>query len=298
METFHELIPEEREAVDSFAFSQFLLKRGGDVERRFSLISLDNSFEIALRAFLLKKSVKKEVIDSVKTVSDLLFRCEKAGLEVSEQEKLSLNEMHQKRNMIYHGKAIMLPMQRDLEAWSKVVGIFIEKITGVNPFQYFETKCYERISISPTDLEYLVDLDRSFRKKPPYVSKLTWWSEIQRDVVEAGEKWDLYIHYRPRWPFFIPTLVLVKCNPYNEPINMEYLLYLESKALFLKSEKKVWRVWLGIISSDGFAKEAIVRAEDHEGKNLGLILINPKLKQFHASLKGHSRKALKWLITW
>jgi hypothetical protein len=70
-------MPEEREAIDSFAFAQSLLLKGGDVERRFSLICLDNSFEIVLRAFLLKRGVKRELVDAIKTVSDLLFRCEK-----------------------------------------------------------------------------------------------------------------------------------------------------------------------------------------------------------------------------
>jgi hypothetical protein len=99
MEIFWNLMPEEREAIDSFAFAQSLLLKGGDVERRFSLICLDNSFEIVLRAFLLKRGVKRELVDAIKTVSDLLFRCEKAGLEVSEQEKHFLYEMHQRRNM-------------------------------------------------------------------------------------------------------------------------------------------------------------------------------------------------------
>jgi hypothetical protein len=40
------LLPEEREALDAFAFAQNLLERGGEVERRFALISLDNSVEV------------------------------------------------------------------------------------------------------------------------------------------------------------------------------------------------------------------------------------------------------------
>jgi hypothetical protein len=298
MEIFWNLMPEEREAIDSFAFAQSLLLKGGDVERRFSLICLDNSFEIVLRAFLLKRGVKRELVDAIKTVSDLLFRCEKAGLEVSEQEKHFLYEMHQRRNMVYHGKVVMLPTRRDLETWSNIVSSLIMKVTEINPFEYFKTKGHERVSVNPVDLEYVALLERNFRKKSPYAPKLTWWSEIQRDVIEAGEKWDLYVHYRPRWPFFIPTLILIKCNTQNEPIDKDYLLFLESKALLLKNEKKVWRVWLGVISSNGFSREAITRAEDHEGKSLGLILVNPKLKQFHSSLRGQCKKALKWIITW
>jgi len=42
-----------------------------------------------------------------------------------------------------------------------------------------------------------------------------------------------------------------------------------------------------------FSKEVIIRAEDHEGKSLGLILVNPRLKQFHSSLRGQCKKALK-----
>lgn len=156
---------------------------------------------------------------------------------------------------------------------------------------------HERLSLSPKDLEYVERLERKFRKKPPYVARLTWWSEVQRDVVEAGEKWDLYVHYRPRWPFFIPTLVLIKCNPYSEQVGKDYLLGLESKALFLKNEKKVWRVWLGVISSMGFEKEAKLRAEDHNGKTLGLVLIDPKLEESYCSYKGQCKKASKWLVS-
>jgi len=289
------LLPEEREAIDAFAFAQSLLERGGDVERRFSLISLDNSFEIGVRAYLLKKGVKKEIMDSVRKVDDLLLRCEKAGLKVDQAEKLSLYEMHEKRNQVYHGKMIMLPTKRDLEAWSKIVGSLLLQICEIDPFEYFKKKSYERVSLHPLDLEYLTNLERSFRKKPPYFSKLTWWSEIQRDALEAAEKWDLYVHYRPRWPFFIPTLVLVKCNPYEGFVTRNYVLDLESKALFLKTDKKVWRVWLGIVSANGFEKEAIIRAEDHKGKILGLILIDPALKRFHSSHEGECKKALQWL---
>jgi len=67
MKSFHRLIPEEKEAIDTFAFAMSLLDKGGDVERRFCLISLDNSYEIILRAFLLKKGVKREIVDSIRT---------------------------------------------------------------------------------------------------------------------------------------------------------------------------------------------------------------------------------------
>ncbi len=298
MESFLKLLPEEKEAIDTFAFSQSLLGRGGDVERRFSLISLDNSFELALRAFLLKKGVKREDVDAFRKVDDLLWRCERAGLSVSEADKLSLYEMHHKRNEIYHGKMIMLPMKQDLEAWSRIVGKLLHESTGVNPVEYFEKKKYERVSLNPADLEYVANLERNFRRKSPYISKLTWWSEVQRDAVEASEKWDLYVHYRPRWPFFIPTLILVKCNPYNSPITKDQTLDLESKALFLKIEKKVWRVWLGIISSNDFEREAIIRAEDHKGESLGLVLINPTNKQCFSSRLGECERAKKWLVLW
>jgi len=298
VEAFLKLLSEEREAIDTFALAQSLLEKGGDVERRFSLISFDNSFEIILRAFLLKKGVKREDVDTFRKVDDLLWRCERAGLKVSEEDKLSLYEMHQKRNEIYHGKMIMLPMKRDLEAWSKIVGALLRESTGVDPFEYFEKKSYERVSVHPADLEYVTSLERNFRRKPPYLSKLTWWSEIQRDALEAGEKWDLYVHYRPRWPFFIPTLILIKCNPYRGAISSDYVLDLESKALFLKTEKKVWRVWLSILSSNDFEKEAIMRAEDHEGKSLGLALIDAQTKKCYSSLCGECKRALKWLVLW
>jgi hypothetical protein len=55
-------------------------------------------------------------------------------------------------------------------------------------------------------------------------------------------------------------------------------------------EDKLWKVWLGVVSSNDFSKEAIIRAEDHEGKSLGLILVNPRLKQFHSSLRGQCKK--------
>ena len=206
--------------------------------------------------------------------------------------------MHEKRNALYHGKTIMLPTRSDIESWSKIVANIILRITGIDPFEYFLTKEFERITLLPEDLEYVQSLERRFRKVAPYISKLTWWSEIQRDVIEGGEKWDLYVHYRPRWPFFIPTLVLVKCNQYNSPISKHYVEELESKAHFLRNEKKVWRVWLGIISSLGFDKEAIIRAEDHEGRTLGFVLINPKEKSFYSSLRGQCKKAHKWLVLW
>jgi hypothetical protein len=298
MEAYLKLLPEEKEAIDTFAFALSLLQRGGDVERRFSLISLDNSFEIFLRAYLLKKGVKRGDVDTFRKIDDLLWRCERASLEISEENKVSLYEMHQKRNQIYHGKMIMLPTRRDLEAWSKIIASLLHKATGVDPLEYFERKSYERASLHPTDLDYVANLERNFRRKPPYISKLTWWSEIQRDALEAREKWDLYVHYRPRWPFFIPTLILVKCNSYNELVTKEYVLDLESKALFLRTEKKVWRVWLGIVSSNGFEKGAVIRSEDHEGKVLGLVLINPLEKKFYSSQRGECKKALKWLILW
>lgn len=291
-------MPEEREALDTFAFAQGLLEKGGDVERRFALISLDNSVEIKLRAYLLKRGVDRETVDGIRKLDDLLWRCMRAGLKVEEESRTSLYEMHHRRNQIYHGKMIMLPTKRDLEAWSKIVGSLMLQVTGIDPILYFKMKEYERISVLPEDLEYSSMLERNFRKKPPHISGLTWWSEIQRDVVEAGEKWDLYVHYRPRWPFFIPTLILVKCNPYNEPISADFALGLESKALLLKVEKKPWRAWLGIISSLGFREEAVSRAEDHEGKELGLVLIDPKLRKFHCSRRGQCKKALKWLILW
>jgi len=78
MESYLKLLPDEKEAIDTFAFAQTLLDRGGDVERRFSLISLDNSFEIILRAYLFKKGVKKMDIDMVRKIDDLLWRCKKA----------------------------------------------------------------------------------------------------------------------------------------------------------------------------------------------------------------------------
>jgi len=70
--------------TDTFALAQGLLQRGGDVERRFSLISLDNSFEIILRAYLLKKGIKRADVDTFRKVDDLLWMCERAGLDVSE----------------------------------------------------------------------------------------------------------------------------------------------------------------------------------------------------------------------
>ena len=296
MEVFLNLLPEEREAVDTFAFAQGLLDKGGDVERRFCLISLDNSYEVVLRAFLLKKGVKREIVEAIRTVDDLFYRCQKAGLVVSNRERASLNEMHNRRNQTYHGKTVMLPTKRDLLAWSKVVSALIHRCTDLDPFLYFQMKSHERISLHPLDVQYLAGVERNFRKNPPHVSRLTWWSEIQRDALEAGEKWDLYVHYRPRWPFFIPTLVLIKCNPLARPASGEYVLDLESKAHFLKVEKKPWRVWLGIISSNGFEDEAVIRAEDHEGKGLGLILFNPKSKKCYHSKRGQCQKALKWLV--
>ena len=57
-ERFLNLLPEERESIDTFAFSQSLLEKGGDVERRLSLICLDNSLELILKAYLQKSGVK------------------------------------------------------------------------------------------------------------------------------------------------------------------------------------------------------------------------------------------------
>jgi hypothetical protein len=137
MEAYLKLLPEEKEAIDTFAFALSLLERGGDVERRFSLISLDNAFEIFLRAYLLKKGVRREDVDALRKIDDLLWRCEKAGLEISSEEKTSLYEMHQKRNQIYHGKTIMLPTKRDLESWSKIIRSLLHRATGVDPQEYF-----------------------------------------------------------------------------------------------------------------------------------------------------------------
>jgi len=49
---FLSLSSEEKETIDIFAFAQWLLERGGDVERRFALLSLDLSTEHVLRAYL------------------------------------------------------------------------------------------------------------------------------------------------------------------------------------------------------------------------------------------------------
>jgi len=226
---YAKLLPEEREAIDTFAFSQQLLEMGGDVERRFSLICLDNSFELTLRAYLRKRGVKKvrlkeedrvvELEVERLRISDLLSFSERAGLKIEDNEKVALLTMHDKRNALYHGKTALLPAKRDVEAWSIIVANLILRVTGIDPFEYFRTKEYERITILPEDLEYVASLERRFRKEAPYVPRFTWWSEVQRDVVERGEKWDLYVHYRPRWPFFIPTLILIKCNQYSKPVS-------------------------------------------------------------------------------
>jgi len=53
--------------------------------------------------------------------------------------------MHQKRNEAYHGKMIMLPTKRDLEAWSGIVGVLLREATGVDSLGYFEKESYERV---------------------------------------------------------------------------------------------------------------------------------------------------------
>ncbi|MEM1574163.1 MAG: hypothetical protein QXI49_06750 [Candidatus Methanomethylicaceae archaeon] len=295
LKDFFKLTPGEREAIDNFAFSQSLLQKGGDAERRFALICLDSSIEVILRAYLLKLGIESERVNSIVKFSELLHECENKGLKIEPELHENIWEIHTQRNEVYHGKTIMVPSKINLETWSKSVESLILKITGINPMEYFKSRDYERVSLAPEDLNYVEELERKFKKTPPYVKKLTWWSEIQRDAIEAGEKWDLYVHYRPRWPFFIPTLVLVKCNPFNEPISNDYALSLESKAMLLKNYKKVWRVWLGIVSSNDFQKNVILRAEDYEGKNLGLILINPKNKIYYCSYRGECKKALYWL---
>lgn len=78
-----------------------------------------------LRAFLLKRVVERETVDGIRKLDDFLWRCMKAGLKVEDESRASLYEMHHRRNQIYHGKMIMLPTKRDLEAWSKVVGSLI-----------------------------------------------------------------------------------------------------------------------------------------------------------------------------
>ncbi len=247
---------------------------------------------------MLKRGIKREDVESFRKISDLMWRCERAGLEISESDKRLLHEMHHRRNQIYHGKVIMLPPKRELEAWSKIVTSLLHNATGIDPVEYFKKRSHERILLHPADLRYVAELERNFRRTPPYVSKLTWWSEIRRDAIEAGEKWDLYVHYRPRWPFFIPTLILVKCNQHGNPVSKDYVVDLESKAHLLKIEKKVWRVWLGVVSSNGFEEGAMIRAEDHEGKALGLVLIDPQQRVAFSSQRGECKKALKWLVLW
>jgi hypothetical protein len=295
LEAFLKLTSTEREAVDNFAFAQSLLRKGGDAQRRFALISLDIALEMSLRAFLMKRGFDKARVDDIRKMQDLLQYCEEKGLKLDSNLKSSIYEMHEKRNQIYHGRTVMIPSTLDMEAWSSSVASIIQQISGVDPIEYFKTRDYERVSLLPEDLEYVEKLERRFRTTPPYVRGLTWWSDVQRDAIEAGEKWDLYVHYRPRWPFFIPTLVLAKCNPYDHPVSNEYALTLESKASFLKSEKKVWRVWLAIIASAGFERQVIRRAEDHEGKALGLVLIEPKQGRIYCSGRGQCKKARKWL---
>ena len=41
---------------------------------------------------------------------------------------------------------------------------------------------------------------------------------------------------------------------------------------------------------------ALRRAEDHEGKVLGLVLISPEEKTFHSSMSGQCKKAFQWLV--
>jgi len=278
--------PQEREAIDTYAFSQELMSRGGDIERRFALISLDNSLELILRAFLLKRGVSKDLVEGIRAFNDLLNRCIRAGLKVSDDDRRILYELHEHRNRIYHGRTLMLPTERDLKAWSTCIRKLILEVSGLDPQGYFEAKLHARASLTAEDLEYVDRLEDTFRSTPPYFPKLTWWSEIHRDVVEAGEKWDPYVHYRPRWPFFIPTLVLVKCNPYREPVDEETVISLESKASFLKLDKRVMRVWLGIVSSNDFTEKALRRALMHEGRGVGLVLINSSSNRAYCSMRG------------
>lgn len=296
MKEFSKLTPEEREIIDSFAFAQHLLEKGGDVERRFALISIDNLWELTLRTYLRKRGRSKKEVDEIRDWEKIFDECIKLGLEIDVDIKKDYFEIHNQRNAIFHGKTVMLPTMRDLIAWSKTLSLLIHKVTGIDPFEYFKKGLYERITLSPEDLEYVNQLEKCFKKKSPYIPKLTWWSEIQRDVVGAGEKWDLYIHYRPRWPFFIPTLILVKCNQYNRPVDKDYFLGLESRAILLKEEKKVWRVWVGVISSSGFSKSTIESIEAYEKKGVGMVLINPKSREYYSSSSKQCKKALKWLL--
>lgn len=84
---FLKLIPEEREAVDNFAFAQSLINRGGDVERRFALICMDSSIEIVLRAYLLKIGLTRDKVEAIPTIHVLLTECESRGLELDKQTK-------------------------------------------------------------------------------------------------------------------------------------------------------------------------------------------------------------------
>ncbi|MFQ5763264.1 MAG: hypothetical protein ACE5PO_09530, partial [Candidatus Bathyarchaeia archaeon] len=74
------------------------------------------------------------------------------------------------------------------------------------------------------DEEYLQIVEKRFKHKPPYVRKLTWWSDVERDVSPMGHHLDLYVHYRPRQPFFKPTLVFVTCNRERGPVTRDHLI--------------------------------------------------------------------------
>jgi len=149
--------------------------------------------------------------------------------------------------------------------------------------------------LSPEDERYVKMLLDRFRKRPPHISKLTWWSDIHPDVEVSGRHLDLYVHYRPRWPFFIPTLAFVVCNRNKRPINERDLVDTIAYARFLKDEKKVMRLWISIASNQGFTEDTIKYCKDFEKRDVGLVLVDTRNNTIFSSGRAQSQNAIKWL---
>jgi hypothetical protein len=137
-------------------------------------------------------------------------------------------------------------------------------------------------------------LDR-FRKTPPHIPRLTWWSDIHPDVEVAGRHIDLYVHYRPRWPFFIPTLAFVLCNREKRPVAEKDLFDVVAFARLLKDEKRVMRVWAAVASVNGFSEDALKYCSEFEKRDIGLVLVDTKNWTSFTNDKAQSRNAANWL---
>jgi len=121
VQLYMKLLPIEREALDSLQLAEKLIMEGDDRFRRQALICLDNSVELLLKGFLVRRGLPKCEINRIGRFHQLLRTCIKLGLKLDDIDQKNLLELHMIRNDLYHGKRLLVPTLRDLRIWIEFV---------------------------------------------------------------------------------------------------------------------------------------------------------------------------------